>query len=133
MNSWVLRLPELAHASAAVIQLTHARDSALERNDCGSRQGRPVALIHTHHHGDGGSRRPSGGAEIRMWSPVGRSGSRLLGRCRCYEPPQTEGEGPVEQCLSSSLSDLIANPLILLKWYYFLEAKLLNLFKGLKI
>ena len=34
---------------------------------------------------------------------------------------------------SSSLSDLTANPLILLKWYYFLEAKLLSLFKGLKI
>ena len=33
----------------------------------------------------------------------------------------------------SSLSDLTANPLILLKWYYFLEAKLLSLFKGLKI
>ena len=32
----------------------------------------------------------------------------------------------------SSLSDLTANPLILLKWYYFLEAKLLSLFKGLK-
>jgi hypothetical protein len=35
--------------------------------------------------------------------------------------------------LPSSLSDLTANPLILLKWYYFLEAKLLSLFKGLKI
>jgi hypothetical protein len=34
---------------------------------------------------------------------------------------------------TSSLSDLTANPLILLKWYYFLEAKLLSLFKGLKI
>jgi hypothetical protein len=33
----------------------------------------------------------------------------------------------------SSLSDLTANSLILLKWYYFLEAKLLSLFKGLKI
>jgi hypothetical protein len=33
----------------------------------------------------------------------------------------------------SSLSDLTANPLILLKWHYFLEAKLLSLFKGLKI
>ena len=31
---------------------------------------------------------------------------------------------------ASSLSDLTANPLILLKWYYFLEAKLLSLFKG---
>ena len=30
-------------------------------------------------------------------------------------------------------SDLTANSLILLKWYYFLEAKLLSLFKGLKI
>jgi hypothetical protein len=36
-------------------------------------------------------------------------------------------------CASSSLSDLTANPLILLKWYYFLEAKSLSLFKGLKI
>jgi hypothetical protein len=35
--------------------------------------------------------------------------------------------------ISSSLSDLTANPLILFKWYYFLEAKLLSLFKGLKI
>jgi len=34
---------------------------------------------------------------------------------------------------ASSLSDLTANPLILLKWYYFLGAKLWSLFKGLKI
>jgi hypothetical protein len=35
--------------------------------------------------------------------------------------------------VSSSLSDLTANSLILLNWYYFLEAKLLSLLKGLEI
>ena len=33
--------------------------------------------------------------------------------------------------VTSSPSDLTANPLILLKWYYLHEAKLLSLFKGL--
>jgi hypothetical protein len=42
------------------------------------------------------------------------------------------GETP-QLALPSSLSDLTANSLILLSWYYFLEAKLLSLFKGLKI
>jgi hypothetical protein len=41
--------------------------------------------------------------------------------------------GDVPDVPASSLSDLTANSLILLSWYYFLEAKLLSLFKGLKI
>jgi hypothetical protein len=39
----------------------------------------------------------------------------------------------VARTAASSLSDLAANLLILLNWYRFLEAKLLSLFKGLKI
>jgi hypothetical protein len=42
-------------------------------------------------------------------------------------------ESRVPSAAPSSLSDLTANSLILLSWYYFLEAKLLSLFKGLKI
>jgi hypothetical protein len=46
---------------------------------------------------------------------------------------QHEIDGDANEGDASSLSDLAANSLILLSWYYFLEAKLLSLFKGLKI
>jgi hypothetical protein len=49
-------------------------------------------------------------------------------------PPERTVPGRVELTGAalrdpSSLSDLTANSLILLSWYYFLEAKLLSLFK----
>jgi hypothetical protein len=44
-----------------------------------------------------------------------------------------QGNLLISLALPSSLSDLTANSLILLSRYHFLEAKLLSLFKGLKI
>ena len=47
--------------------------------------------------------------------------------------PEAQMYRQYAEAAPSSLSDLTANPLILLKWYYFLEAKLFSLFKGLRI
>jgi hypothetical protein len=82
---------------------------------------------------------PAGSTRLR----VGREGGHVrerkgpAGRGRgqftveAYVPLGVERESSLPRL--SSLSDLTANPLILLKWYYFLGAKLWSLFKGLKI
>jgi hypothetical protein len=81
-------------------------------------------------------------ADFARWSAPRRSVREAASRWRrrkLHEDDPRHRDGGIVgsarggRAPASSLSDLTANSLILLNWYYFLEAKLLSLFKGLEI